>query len=174
MQYIGQVFTGLTGLVTDSITGLPVAAMIRILDHEKDNSQVYTDAGTGNYFRLTGSGIVTIEISASGYHTRQATATVTKGGLIRVDVTLSPLTVALLYPNPFTDLLFVNIHEPGGQLMLEFFDLSGRKMHQILHSVEYAGKQEIKTNTLPWGVYLVRLTYGDRLTQQSLIKIPDL
>jgi hypothetical protein len=147
--------------------------MICIRDHEKDNSQVYTDAGTGTYFRLTGSGSVTVEISASGYHTRQATATVTNGRLTRVDVTLSPLTFAILYPNPFTNFLFVNIHDPGGQLMLEFFDLSGRKMHQIVHSVEYAGRQEIKTNSLQLGVYLARLTYRNHLTQQIVIKVDE-
>ncbi len=173
LQYIAQVFTGLTGLVTDSLSGLPIEAMISISDHDKDNSHVYTDAGTGSYFRLTGTGTIKVEISASGYHTRQATATVIKGRLTRVDAALMPLANFSLFPNPFTNLLFANIHEPGGQLMLEFFDLSGRKIQQIIYPVGYAGIQEINTGGLSPGVYLVKLTYRDQMSQQIVIRVPE-
>jgi len=170
LQYIGQVFTGLTGIVTDSLTGLPIKATIGILDHEKDNSQVYADAGTGNYFRLTGSGSLTVEFSASGYHTRKVTTIVSKDRLTRVDIALSPLTFTLLFPNPFTDFLYANIQEPGEELVLEFIDLSGRKVKRITHQVILAGRQDIPVTGLAPGVYIANSFYRNQTIRQVVVR----
>lgn len=170
LQYIAQVFTGLTGIVTDSISGLPIEAMISISDHENDNSQVYTNTGTGSYYRLTGTGTITVEISAAGYHTRQATTLVTKGKLTRVDAALMSLENFLLFPNPFTDFLYVNIPEPGEELVLEFIDLSGRKAKLIKHQVLMAGRQEIPVTGLAPGVYIAYSFYGNQTTRQVVIR----
>jgi hypothetical protein len=167
------VFTGVTGNITDSLTGLPVEAVIAIPDHDRDNSEIYTQSGTGHYFRLTGTGSHVLEISAPGYQTRQITVHVTRNRLTRADVALSSLENSGLFPNPFRDCLFVYIYKPGEQLMLELIDLSGRKVLQILQPVEQAGKQEIRIRDLSWGAYLVRMTYGDQVTQQIIIKVPE-
>jgi len=171
LQYIGQVFTGIRGHVTDSVTGLPVRAIISIPEHDKDNSQVYSDSATGVFFRLTGPGSYELTCTAPGYRRRKLRIAIERDRLSRVEIALSPMTPGFVFPNPFSDILYFNVDEPGGQLLLEFFDLSGRKAGQISQTVTEAGDQEIDTRDIPPGLYLARMTQNGRGTRQVLLKL---
>ncbi len=50
-----------------------------------------------------------------------------KGRLTHANIKLSPETQFLIYPNPFSDVIRINISEPGKILEMTFTDLSGRK-----------------------------------------------
>ncbi len=171
LQYIGQVFTGIRGFVTDSATGLPVRAMISIPDHDKDNSQVYSDSTTGVFFRLTVPGTYDLTFSAPGYRPRRLKIEVEMDRSSRVEIALSPITPGFVFPNPFSDILYSHVDEPGGKLLLEFFDLSGRKAGQISQVVAEAGDQEIDTRGILPGLYLIRMTHNGRVTRQVVLKL---
>jgi hypothetical protein len=171
LQYIEQVYTGISGIISDSITGLPVKAMISIPGHDQDNSQVYSDSTHGYYCRLVTEGNYVIDVSAFGYASKQIAIGIEKGRLTHTNVKLSPETQFLIYPNPFSDFIRINISEPGKSLELQFTDLSGRKAKHITKTIVTAGRQDIRVDGLAPGMYIVEITYGNLKTSERIVKI---
>jgi len=68
LNYIEQCLYGVSGIVTDSISGKPLVAKIEIVGHDMDESFVYTDSTNGNYHRLLYEGPYDISFSAPGYY----------------------------------------------------------------------------------------------------------
>jgi hypothetical protein len=169
LHYIGQAMTGITGIITDSITGEPVLARIRIENHDLDNSWVYSSAEDGSYYRLIGAGNYTLRISSPDYLVKRMQVNVTDGELTQLDVNLTPVIKAL-YPNPFLNELNFYLSVPGDDLHLEFFDLLGRKVKNIIRSVDYRGPQTIDVSDLSPGMYVVRIQYGEEAWKQVVIK----
>jgi len=56
LNYISQALYGIHGEVTDSVTGQPLKAEIRINDHDLDSSQVFSDSLSGKFIRLINEG----------------------------------------------------------------------------------------------------------------------
>jgi hypothetical protein len=171
LQYIGQMYTGISGIISDSVTGLPVKAMISIADHDQENSQVYSDSTNGYYCRLAGEGVYVLDISAFGYTSKKITVEVKNGLLTPADVKLAFQKQFLIYPNPFSDVLRINITEPGKDLELQFIDLSGRKAKHITKTIMTAGLQDIPIEGLAPGLYIVEVIYGEMKTRETILKI---
>jgi hypothetical protein len=171
LHYIGQVRTGIAGIISDSVTGLPVKAMISIPGHDEDNSQVYSDSSHGYYCRLAEEGNYVIEISAVGYVSKQIPVKIETGRLLHANIKLSQQAQFLIYPNPFSDILRISISEPGKDLELEFTDLSGRMTKHITKTITASGMQEIRIDGLAPGMYVVEMTYGDFKTSEKILKI---
>ncbi|MEZ5198299.1 MAG: M14 family zinc carboxypeptidase [Bacteroidales bacterium] len=72
LNYMEQVLYGVTGIVTDAVSGLPIKAEVYVLSHEinGDSSWVYSDPITGNYHRLLNAGTYDIQFSAPCYETQ--------------------------------------------------------------------------------------------------------
>ena len=64
--YIEQSLFGIHGLVLNQWEE-PVHALITVLDHDLDNSEIHTDPDVGDYHRLLAPGIYTLQFSAYGY-----------------------------------------------------------------------------------------------------------
>jgi hypothetical protein len=171
LHYMEQINTGISGIIIDSVTGLPVKAMISIPGHDEDNSQVYSDSTYGYFCRLAEEGNYIIDISAGGYTSKQVPVKIEKGRLSRTNLKLSPLSQFLIYPNPFSDVLRINIPEPGKDLVLEFTDLSGRKVKHIAKTISASGMQEIHTDGLAPGMYVIEISYGNFKTSERILKI---
>jgi hypothetical protein len=171
LQYIEQVYTGVSGIISDSLTGMPVKAMISIPGHDQDNSEVYSDSTRGYYCRLAEEGNYVIDVSASGYKSKQIAVRIEKGRSSLINIKLSPETQFLIYPNPFSDFIRINISEPGKSLELQFTDLSGRKAMHITKTIVTAGRQDIRVDGLAPGMYIVEMTYGDLKTSERILKI---
>jgi len=83
---------GIRGIVTDSLTGLPLKAMIEVVDHDLDSSQVYTDPDVGDYHRMIDAGTWDLRFTALGYLPKTITGTTVFDGMsVRVDVALAPI-----------------------------------------------------------------------------------
>jgi len=67
LQWLENALYGIRGLVTDVNTGLPVAAMIEVLNHDTDSSQVFCDPDVGDYHRMIASGNWDLRFTALGY-----------------------------------------------------------------------------------------------------------
>ena len=77
---------GLRGVVTDTDTGKPLSARIRILEHDWP---VFTDPAVGDYHRLLLPGSYSVEVWASGYEARRfENVLVGSGDAARLDVEL--------------------------------------------------------------------------------------
>ncbi|MCK5127968.1 MAG: hypothetical protein KAR42_17045 [candidate division Zixibacteria bacterium] len=95
LHYLEQGLFGFRGVVTDAVTGDPLAATIKITSHDSDldSSIVFTDPDVGDYHRMIKTGMYDIEFHAPGYQSRTS-----KGKLIsdysslRIDMALTELT----------------------------------------------------------------------------------
>lgn len=58
---------GIHGMVTDSLTGEPLAAVVTVLDHDFDSSRVFTDPQVGDYYRMIEPGVWDLRFTADGY-----------------------------------------------------------------------------------------------------------
>jgi len=169
LQYISQSLTGITGIVSDSITGQALVAEVRIKNHDFDSSFVLSSSATGIYYRLLEEGKYLINLRARGYREKNLSVQVSQGALTRLDASLQPVVTSSLFPNPFINRLYLYIDEPGNDLTAEFFDLSGRKHLQIKQPVVSAGILEIKTDGIIGGIYVVKITYGNEVRRQVVV-----
>jgi hypothetical protein len=171
LQYLGSALTGVTGEITDSLTGKPMRAYVSIEGHDFDSSCVVSDAGDGTYYRLTLAGNYNMVYSALGYQSRVMPASVKENELTRLDIRLQPLVALNVYPDPFVDKLHVYIAGEGEDLILELIDLSGKKVYQVKQTVTSAGTQDIPIDKrLAQGVYIARLRYGKLTHSQKIVK----
>jgi hypothetical protein len=84
IEYSGY---GISGVVTDSITGAPVAALI----FSGNNYPTYADPGVGDFHKFMKSGTYDLKITASGYKTKYINAVqVNDEATIQVNVQLVP------------------------------------------------------------------------------------
>jgi hypothetical protein len=68
-EYFDLALTGIRGVVTDALSGDPVAAEIRVVGHdiEAQRSWVTTDPDIGDYHRMIEAGTYDLAVSAPGY-----------------------------------------------------------------------------------------------------------
>ncbi len=78
------------GIITDQVTGSPVAAKVFINGHDLDGSECYSSAAPGDYSRLIKGGTYTLEITAAGY------ATKTIPGVVATDHAITTLNIQLV------------------------------------------------------------------------------
>jgi PKD repeat protein len=88
LNHIEESGYGLRGLVTDSMSGVPLNARIYISGFDKDSSHVYTDPQVGDYHRLLKGGIYTVTYSAAGYFPKTFTVQVADKQTTLLDVQL--------------------------------------------------------------------------------------
>jgi len=77
---------GITGIVTDQVTGQPIKAKISI----QGRLPSYSSRVNGDYHRFFINGTYTVTASANGYSTETATVIVTNGGVTQHDFQLTP------------------------------------------------------------------------------------
>ncbi|MBN2813945.1 MAG: T9SS type A sorting domain-containing protein [Bacteroidales bacterium] len=170
LQYMQSAFTGITGVVTDSVSGLPVGAEVRLLYHDTDSSYVVSNPAHGRFYRLTDGGEYLLQVKAPGYVTQIRQVQVTPGSMSAVDIALVPFASTGLFPNPFGSELFISIDKPGDELETEVFDIAGRKVTQLNQTVQQAGLQLLQLGRLAPGTYIIRLYYQGKKHQQVVIK----
>ncbi len=170
LQYMQSAFTGITGVVTDSVSGMPVGAEVRLLYHDTDSSYVLSNPADGRFYRLTGGGNYLLQVKAPGYVTQTRPLQVTPGCLSNVAFMLAPYRSKGIFPNPFAEELFIYIDEPGGELETGIFDMLGRKVVQLAQPVTNTGIQLLPLNHLAPGVYIIQIHYQGKSHQQVVIK----
>jgi len=116
LTYIEQAYYGIKGLVIDVNTGLPVEAIISVIGHDIDSSEVYTDPHIGDYHRMIDEGAYDLRFTAPGYITQTVYGVnVTDRTVTYVNVQMQPI------PNePWIELLSHNAEyvNPGDNIMM--------------------------------------------------------
>ncbi|HHI02711.1 MAG TPA: hypothetical protein ENL22_04245 [candidate division Zixibacteria bacterium] len=93
LNYLESGLYGIRGLVTDAVTSLPVDALVRVIGHDLDSSQVRTDPDVGDYHRMIEAGTYDLEFTADNYYTDTvASIVVTDNNTVLVDMALIPIT----------------------------------------------------------------------------------
>ncbi len=82
---------GIHGIITDQVTGNPVAAKVFITGHDAYNSEVYSSASLGDYYRPVKGGTYSLEISAPCYQTQTISGvTLTDHVTVTLNIQLVP------------------------------------------------------------------------------------
>jgi murein tripeptide amidase MpaA len=187
---------GVTGLVTDSLSGWPVHAEVRVLEHHDpvDMEPRMTHAVTGRYRRLLfADSSYTLEVSATDYFTKTINFTASDSITV-IDVQLRPTTgvddepaaalpAAVVFetprPNPFNpEVKFVFSLSEAGHVRLTVFDVLGRGVRVLAEGVFPAGRSVVRWDgldgygrNLPSGVYFVRLDAADKTAVQRAVLV---
>lgn len=172
LHYIEQAHYGVRGIITDADTGKPLEAMVEVIDHDADNSQVFSHDINGNYHRFLTPNTYTIRYTKEGYAPktiRDVNVVANKATVINVE--LMPLktsveTLALssiqVFPNPITQFsqLTFQLSEPRLS-QVSITNLEGKAYYsnsdllQVgTHTIDFS---HVK---LPSGVYLCCVRLG--------------
>ncbi len=94
LNYLENALYGIRGIITDASTGNPLRAKVRLLGHDFDSSEVYSDAAVGDYHRMIDPGTYNIEYSAPGYYVDTVySISVTDFTAVHVNEALTPLPI---------------------------------------------------------------------------------
>lgn len=123
-NYMEQSLYGLRGIITDSVTGLPIKARVEIANHDVDSSHVYSSLPIGNYHRYIYQGNYSFTFSKSGYHSKTINASILNNNTTYLNVQLVPIN-------------FVNIEEIDlSKKITKSIDLLGRKSQNQLNKIK--------------------------------------
>ena len=123
-NYMEQSLFGLRGIITDSVTGLPIKARVEIANHDVDSSHVYSSLPIGNYHRYIYQGNYSFTFSKSGYHSKTINASILNNNTTYLNVQLVPIN-------------FVSIEEIDlSEEITKSIDLLGRKSQNELNKIK--------------------------------------
>lgn len=135
INYFKNALYGIHGTVTDSLTGNPLEAEIKIQGHDSHNSHAVSKPNNGEYHRLLHEGSYTLKVSAENYYTRTIDITLGTKENKMLDIKLMPSnTVSFehldnnisLYPNPVENILHIESNNTNKTLDVEIYDFVGR------------------------------------------------
>ncbi len=178
LNYIEKCLYGLKGLVKDSITGLPIKALVTTVGHDIDNSEIYSDSVTGHYVRMIYTGTYTFQFSAPNYITKIFPNVYVKNDSTTIlNVLLSPTSTGITkeenlpdgfvlyqnYPNPFNPTTIIKYQlNKDSYVNLDIFDITGKLIQRLVSYKQNKGQYEVQLNAndlrLSTGIYFYRLT----------------
>jgi len=175
LDYMHQVLVGLRGTVTDSISGKPVKAEIFILNHDQNNSQVYSDSISGLYFRPVYGGTYNFRFTAAGYRSKivknvriadgkQTVLNVMLATDSTTDIRQQKIRGARIYPNPVFDKLYCTGFSENSMAFV--VDLSGK----VIFSQKVTKGEALNISKLPRGIYFLKVVSGDKTFLQKFVK----
>lgn len=160
LQYMAETHRGIKGRVVDAKTGEPLQAKVAISGHDKHNSQVYSDAQSGWFYRPLLQGTYELKISAAAYEDTLVTITMSRP-LQRCIISLRPQHVSppsfsfRLYPNPAQQSFTISIDYPEEGALLRIVDLQGIVRWQTNVSKASQYQKTISALSAP-GLYVVQ------------------
>lgn len=174
LYHINKSLYGIRGIVTDSLTGNPIRAMISITGHDFDSSEVFSDSASGNYHRLIYTGTYSLTFSAPNYYSKTTPNIYTKNDSTTVlNVQLRPypnninisnipadFTLEQNYPNPFNPYTSIRFQIPKNDLIrLSIFDITGKEVTKLIDGHRNAGNYEINWHpeNQSSGIYICKL-----------------
>lgn len=136
ISYIENCQKGLQGYVRDSVTSQALRAKIWVNNHDGFNSEVYSKAQTGYYYRPIMDGIYSITYSAEGYYPKTINVTIPSNSIFNQDVFLIKKTDNLneinpeknkisIYPNPAKDVIKVSLPKNSKIKHYSIFNMLG-------------------------------------------------
>lgn len=178
LNYIEQVKYGVRGLVTDSITGVPLRARVYINGHDRDSSDVYSRLLFGDYYRLLNEGVYNITYSSPGYisktiqnvNVQTRTATLLDVQLVNdpfyynEELSLQSINI---YPNPFETYLCIDNILEQSETYCKIYNVLGEK---VFETSLLKGKTLINTSSFIQGIYFVKIINGQRTISRKMIR----
>ncbi len=178
LNYIEQCNYGIKGIITDSLTGLPLRAKVFIQGHDMDSSHVYSSLPFGNYYRPIYAGNFNVTYSASGYYPKTFNITALNKAAVIKDVQLvstsssvnvySDKDLVQIYPNPAKDIVSIDFKNTFKYNILIITDVFGKTIFSK-KSADNEQKIEINTAAFSKGLYFVVIKNDEKKIISKLI-----
>jgi len=185
LNYIQESLYGVRGIVTDSVTGIPLKAKVTVLSHDADSSEVMCDSIIGDYHRLIIGGTYSLKFTAPGYYDKTISNVFVKNdsttilnvllkststGISPGNVTLNSYKFYQNYPNPFNPATVIKFDVPyPGHVKILVYDVTGKMISCLTNKVYKSGSYSVNWNAgaeIPSGIYYCRME-----TQENIFTI---
>lgn len=184
LNFIRESTFGLRGIITDSVTGQPMKAMVWVngYDQENDSSQVYSALPVGNYHKYMIEGNYNITFSASGYYPKTFDEVVLKNGIATtLNVDLVPvsnwineentLSQIEIYPNPASEVLNIDSTPVSiGKLTVSVYSSTGQSVFGHIQ-INTGTNESIDISKFTNGLYILKITAGSKSRSVKFQKI---
>jgi hypothetical protein len=190
LNYIKECLYGVRGIVTDSVSGLPLKAKIRVQGREymNDSTSIFSDTTCGDYHRMLPTGTYTLTFKApnhypktiSGVYAKMDSTTILNVKLRPMSTGISgtetPISFSLSqnYPNPFNPATNIKYQIAKNNFVtLKIYDILGKEIMTLVNERQSTGLYEIQFDgsKLSSGIYFYKLTSGDFSDVKSMILI---
>ncbi|HNX07921.1 MAG TPA: M14 family zinc carboxypeptidase [Bacteroidales bacterium] len=182
LNFIEESLYGLRGIITDSLTGLPIRAKVWVNNYDQadDSSQVYSALPVGNYHKYMNAGTYSITYSAPGYLSKTINNMVLiNGQASTVDVALSPYVQGIqnseypvfsVFPNPVHDKITITASKSiSSPIHIDIISIDGNTM--LTYDWNHTDAQTtIDISAFPSGMYFLILSYVEGETHFKLLK----
>ena len=162
LNLITEADNGIHGIVTDSLTGEPLQALVYIETHDLDHSYVETTLPYGDYHRPIKAGQYSVTYSAEGYLPKTIITTVADGEKSVQNVQLSkPVGIPeyesriTVYPNPAQDFITVELSDGTEIDNITLYDIQGRLVETFPETSLQTAKLDV--HHLPTGTYILHI-----------------
>ncbi len=185
-NYIEETLFGIRGIVTDSVSGLPLKAKVYVIG-QNDSTFVFSDSVCGDYHRMIATGTYSLKFTAPNHipkiinnvYAKYDSTTILNVQLApnptnirRENMVVNDYYLEQNYPNPFNAITNVRFRIlKQGYTKLEIFDISGKKVSTILNELLNPGSYEISIDAteLSSGIYFYRLISNDFSDTRKMI-----
>ena len=172
LNFIHEADNGIHGIVTDSLTGEPLEALVYIASHDIDHSYVETSLPYGDYHRPIKAGQYAVTYSAEGYLPKTIMVQVADGQKVVQDVQLTTGvgidefgSRVAVYPNPAKDFITVEFEgqEPADATAV-LYNIYGKQ----LSTTPLQKSTRISTASLPAGHYILEINADGKRTWRKV------
>jgi len=150
-------------------------AEIFIINHDIDNSQVYSDSASGIYFRPVYAGTYDFRFTAAGHRSKIVKNVLVANGKPTVlnvvlasdsitGISQQKISTVLVYPNPASDKIYYTGFSENSMAFV--IDLSGKVI--LLQKVNKG--ESLNISKLPRGIYFLKVVSGKKIMLQKFIK----
>lgn len=175
LNYMHQALDGLRGTVTDSTSGKALKAEVFIVNHDLNNSQVYSDSISGLYFRPVYAGDYDFRFTAAGHRSKIVkNVRVVNGKPTVLNVVLASDSTTgilqkkrfkvLVYPNPASDKIYCTGFSKNSLAIV--LNLSGK----VILSQKVTTGEALSISKLPRGIYFLKVVSGEKIILRKFVK----
>ncbi len=176
---------GICGIISDAETGEPLKAKIRILEHDTDRSEIFSEESLGNYHRMINAGTYNIEVICQGYSNKTINdINVSNNNATILDIELNKGVSMIknssnvkkylhIYPNPCNDILNIEFKlKTLNNVSISIINHKGIIIDSYKGNFQL-GVNNIKINTTSFdkGIYIVVLKSNNKIYHELIINI---
>ncbi|HOK50266.1 MAG TPA: M14 family zinc carboxypeptidase [Bacteroidales bacterium] len=171
LAWMSFALQGVRGIVTDSLTGKPIAAYIAVTGHDEASAMITSDSARGVFFRLLLPGNYSFSITCPGYRTRTfESIKVCSGTYTYLNVSLIPegntsISRVEIFPNPVRDRLYIRLDDDKWDYAV--INGQGKVLIQGVSPCEH-----LNVSHLSPGVYILRIKGGNTESRYRFMKLP--
>jgi len=186
LAFIQQALFGITGIVTDELTGQPLCAKVLINNHDKDSSWIFSHVPHGDYYRPIIKGTYSITFSANGYISKTISDVAVENNTATVlDLKLKPMLVGIdkhaengvpeIIVTQYNGLIKISCDNLNRNTHIAIYDIQGRLIKNIRTEADI-GKRTVfwegvdnRGVAVSCGCYLACCRTGEGETAQRFI-----